>query len=82
MTATKTTYTIKTDAGLMKGIEADSFDDAVRKWAASEGLTPADDEGYTLADWIDYIEDIEGAWGWVENNDTFERHYAAQDNMA
>lgn len=82
MTAIKTTYTIKTDAGLMKGIEADDFGGAVRQWAVSEKLIAADDTEYTLADWIEYIEDIAGAWGWVENNDTFERHYAAQDNMA
>jgi hypothetical protein len=77
-----TTFTIKTDAGLMKGIEADDFDAAVRVWAKSEGLIAEDETEYTLADWIDYIEDIEGAWGWVENNDTYERHYAAQENMA
>jgi hypothetical protein len=75
------TFTIKTDAGLTTGIEADDFDAAVRQWAASEGLNPADDEGYGLAEWIDYIEDIEGAWGWVECDDTFERHYAAPGNM-
>jgi len=77
-----TTFTIKTDAGLMKGIEADDFDAAVRVWAKSEGLIADDDAEYTLADWIDYIEGIDGAWGWVENNDTYERHYAAQENMA
>lgn len=76
------TYTIKTDAGLMKGIVADDFDAAVRKWAASEGLVSADDDGYTLEDWVEYIEDIDGAWGWVECSESLERHYAAPKNMA
>ena len=76
-TATKTTYTINTDAGLCRGIEADSFNAAIAKWSATEQLGKA----ATLSDWISYIESLDGAWGWIECDQTGERHYAGQENM-
>lgn len=77
MTATKTNYTVNTDAGLTRGILADDFDDAARQWAVGEKVKGIDD----LADLLAYIEGVDGAWLWIENTDTLERHYAGSENM-
>ena len=77
MTATKTAYTVNTDAGLTRGIMAVDFDDAARQWAAGEKVK---DIG-GLDDLLAYIEEIDGAWLWIENTDTYERHYAGSENM-
>ncbi len=76
-------YTVNTDAGLTRGIMAQSMDDAARLWAAGEpNLANLDIE--TVDDLIEAIEAIDGAWLWIEAVDhpSEIRHYAGSSNMA
>jgi hypothetical protein len=56
-------YTIRTDDGMMT-TEAADFDDAVRQF---------DPKAKDALSWLASINEIDGAWGWVECDDTGER---------
>lgn len=71
-------WTIRTDAGMTTLIAPDA-DAAAASWAAGEGLAAVHD----LDSLVAYIEDIPGAWLWIESTTAPDggRVYAGRENM-
>jgi hypothetical protein len=62
------TYTIRTDA-IMREIEAESADEAAKIFAAGEFPGTED-----VADLFSAIEEIDGAWCWIESDTAPDGH--------